>query len=196
MPVPADTPRVVIFARWPEPGKVKSRLAKAMGDDRAACIYRRLLEHTIDVARASDLPVELRVTGARPEQFKRAFGPGISVCDQGKGDLGARLARVDAPAIVIGSDLPALTPELLREAALLLGSHEVVIGPARDGGYWLIGLRKACPWLFDEMAWSTPGVLPETLSRLRAREIEPELLPELADVDRAEDLIEWPDFAA
>ena len=103
-------------------------------------------------------------------------------------------SRVEPPALVIGSDLPSLTPELLCEAAQALASSEVVIGPARDGGYWLIGLRRATPWLFNDMAWSTPAVLPETLARLEARGMVPCLLPELADMDEPADLNDWPEF--
>ena len=190
----ANPTRIVIFARWPRPGKVKTRLAGVFGEQGAARIYRRLLKHTLAAARDSGLPVELRVTGASCEHFEEEFGPGITVRDQGMGDLGARLAAVEPPALVIGSDLPALSPQLLREAAALLASHEVVIGPARDGGYWLIGLSQACPWLFDNMAWSTPSVFGETLARLAARGVAPALLPELEDIDEPEDLADWPEF--
>lgn len=188
-------PRIVIFARWPEPGMVKTRLALEIGDEAAARIYRRLLDHTLNSARASGVPVELRVTGAEPERFAAELGRDLLIADQGHGDLGERLARVDTPALIIGSDLPGLTPDLLRAAAAALASREVVIGPARDGGYWLIGLSKAAPWLFTDMAWSTPAVLPETLARLDARGIAPVLLPELADIDEPEDLASWPEFA-
>jgi rSAM/selenodomain-associated transferase 1 len=191
----ANPPSIVIFARWPQAGMVKTRLAGALGDEGAARVYRRLLGHTIAMARASGLPTELRVTGAPCEKFAQKFGPGLNVRDQGQGDLGARLTRVAVPALVIGSDLPALSPELLREAARALETHEVVIGPARDGGYWLIGLKQPCPWLFAGMAWSTPQVLPETLARLEARGIVPAILSELADIDEPEDLALWPEFA-
>jgi rSAM/selenodomain-associated transferase 1 len=188
-------PRIVVFARWPEPGKVKTRLASALGPEGAAAVYRRLLAHTIDVARSSGLPFELRITGAAPERFAGEFGADIVVTEQGEGNLGARMARVQTPVLIVGSDLPALSPDLLREAANALTSREIVLGPARDGGYWLIGQRKPCPWLFTEMAWSTPQVLPETLARCRQRGIEPALLPELADVDEPGDLADWPEFA-
>jgi len=187
-------PRIVIFARWPEPGKVKTRLALEIGNEAAARIYRRLLNHTLAAARASNLSLELRVTGAEPERFATEFGTDLVIADQGQGDLGERLARVDTPALIIGSDLPGLTPDLLREAAAALASHDVVIGPARDGGYWLIGLRDLAPWLFADMAWSTPAVLPETLARLDARGIAPALLPELADIDEPQDLAAWPEI--
>jgi len=188
-------PRIVIFARWPEPGKVKTRLARQIGDQAAARIYRRLLDHTLDAERASGLPAELRVTGAEPNRFAAEFGADLAIADQGHGDLGERLARVDTPALIIGSDLPGLTPDLLREAAGALVSRDVVIGPARDGGYWLIGLSKAAPWLFSDMAWSTPSVLPDTVARLETRGIEPALLPELADIDEPKDLAGWPEFS-
>ncbi len=192
--MPSPIPTLVIFARWPEPGQVKTRLAQEYGDAGAATIYRSLLDHTLDVARRNDLPVELRVTGAPCARFEAEFGKGITLADQGDGDLGARLARVESPALVIGSDLPGLTPDLLLDAAKAFDDHEIVIGPARDGGYWLIGFRQACPWLFPDMPWSTPEVLPETLARCAARGITPAMLPELTDVDEPQDLAQWPEF--
>ena len=185
----------MIFARWPEPGKVKMRLAADLGNEEAARIYRRLLDHTVAVACSSGLAVELRVTGASPVEFAEVFGPGITVREQGEGDLGERLARVEGPAIIIGSDLPGLTADLLGQAASRLQTHEAVIGPAKDGGYWLIGFRENLPWLFSDMAWSTPAVLPETLTRLKTHRIAPAMLPEMSDVDEAADLTDWPEFA-
>lgn len=196
MSLPPLPPRVVIFARWPEPGKVKTRLATAYGAEAAARVYRRMLDHTLSVTKQSGLPVELRVTGASRERFEAEFGPGLAISEQGEGDLGERLARVEPPALVIGSDLPGLTPGLLREGADALAAHEVVIGPAGDGGYWLIGLRQPMPWLFTGMAWSTPNVLSKTMARLDARGIEHLLLAELADVDEPDDLADWPELLA
>jgi glycosyltransferase A (GT-A) superfamily protein (DUF2064 family) len=81
---------------------------------------------------------------------------------------------------------------LLREAAAALVEHDVVIGPAEDGGYWLIGISARHDWLFTDMSWGTEAVLPETLRRLTEHDIEPKLLPILADCDRPEDLARWP----
>ena len=95
---------------------------------------------------------------------------------------------------MIGSDCPGLTAALLREAASVLPNRDAVIGPADDGGYWLLGLREPCPDLFTDIAWSTPEVYPETLRRLDAYGINPHLLPELTDIDTGEDLAAWPEL--
>lgn len=189
-----DDPRLIIFARYPEPGKAKTRLIPALGAEGAAEVYRRLLIHTVTVARDSGLGVELRVTGAPPDAFAELLGRGLTISDQGEGDLGARLARVSPPALVIGSDAPGLTAQHLRDASDRLADHDVVIGPAHDGGYYLIGFRIPIRFAFAEMPWSTPGLMAKTKERLAGRKIEPAMLPALGDVDTAEDLSQWPQF--
>ena len=188
------SPCLSIFARLPVPGKVKTRLIPALGEEGAARLYARLLALTVDVARESGLDFELRVTGGEIGAFQGLFGEDVPVVDQGDGDLGARMARVEAPALIIGSDCPGITAPLLRAAAGALEDRRVVLGPANDGGYYLIGYREPVPFLFEDMEWSTPKVLPETLARLAARGHGPAILPELADIDTAEDLAQWPEF--
>ncbi|MEP2236090.1 MAG: TIGR04282 family arsenosugar biosynthesis glycosyltransferase [Alteripontixanthobacter sp.] len=191
-PCPAT---LAIFAKWPEAGKTKTRLNPAIGADGAVAVYRKLLMHTVEQARASGLGVELRISGAPPQRFYEWLGDGIAIVDQGEGDLGARMARVEAPALLIGSDAPEVTPELLQQAARALEDAPAVIGPADDGGYWLIGFREPAPFLFEQMEWSVDSVLPETLRRLAERGIEPAMLPVLTDIDTGEDLAKFPAFA-
>ncbi len=188
------SPRLSIFARLPVPGKVKTRLIPALGEEGAARLYARLLALTVEVARESGLDFELRVTGGEIGAFQGLFGEDVPVVEQGDGDLGTRMARVEAPALIIGSDCPGITAPLLRAAAGALEDRRVVLGPANDGGYYLIGYREPVPFLFEDMEWSTPRVLPETLARLAARGHGPAILPELADIDTAEDLAQWPEF--
>lgn len=187
-------PLISIFARWPEPGKAKTRLIPAFGAVGAAAIYTKLLSHTLDVARASLIPFELRVTGAEPGAFRAAFGKDLNIADQGDGDLTAKLGRVPAPAIVIGSDCPGLTPAILHAARDALVTAAAVIGRASDGGYYLLGYREEAAFAFEGMKWSTDGVFAETLRRFGAQGITPAMLPELGDVDTPEDLPDWPDF--
>lgn len=187
-------PRLSIFARLPVPGKVKTRLIPALGEEGAARVYARLLAQTVEVARESRLPFELRVTGGEEAAFSQLFGEDIAVTEQGEGDLGARMARVPSPALIIGSDCPGITPALLQAAAGALDDRRVVIGPATDGGYYLIGYREPVPFIFADMEWSTPRVFTETLSRLAAEGYGPAILPELADIDTGEDLASWPEF--
>jgi len=187
-------PRLTIFARYPEPGQVKTRLIPALGPEGAAQIYALLLERTLASARQSGLAIELRTTGASEECFASLCGAGLAISPQGEGDLGERLARVAAPAIVIGSDAPALDSAMLLRARALLETHNVVIGPAADGGYYLIAFACPIPFAFSGIAWSTPDVLSQTLDRLGANGIEPALLPILGDIDTPEDLAAWPEL--
>jgi hypothetical protein len=188
------SPKLSIFARLPVPGQVKTRLIPAVGEEGAARIYARLLAHTVEVAKESGLDFELRVTGGEVEAFHSLFGSDVRVVEQGDGDLGAKMARVEAPALLIGSDCPGITPPLLKAAAGALEDRRVVLGPANDGGYYLIGYTEPVPFLFADMEWSTTKVLPETLARLAAHGYGPAILPELADIDTAEDLAAWPEF--
>nr|WP_137677321.1 TIGR04282 family arsenosugar biosynthesis glycosyltransferase [Parerythrobacter lutipelagi] len=183
-----------IFARWPEPGKAKTRLIPGFGEEGAALIYTKLLAHTVEVARASGIPFELRVTGAQPDVFKSGLGEDLNVVEQGDGDLTDKLSRVTPPALVIGSDCPGLTPAVLWAAHDTLATEDMVIGPASDGGYYLLGYNADARFAFEDMEWSTDTVFEETLRRFIAQGIRPAVLPELSDIDTAADLEDWPEF--
>lgn len=183
-----------IFARWPEPGKAKTRLIPGFGEEGAALIYTKLLAHTVEVARASGIPFELRVTGAQPDVFKSGLGEDLTVVEQGDGDLTDKLSRVPPPALVIGSDCPGLTPAVLWTAHDTLATEDMVIGPASDGGYYLLGYNADARFAFEDMEWSTDTVFEETLRRFVAQGIRPAVLPELSDIDTAADLEDWPEF--
>jgi hypothetical protein len=187
-------PLLSIFARWPRPGEVKTRLIPHFGADGAARIYARLLAHTIAVARDSGVPFALRVTGGDPELFRTAFGDDLTVVPQGDGDLTVRLSAVPPPAMVIGSDCPGLTPAILCAAAETLATDPMVIGPASDGGYYLLGYNADASFAFTDMPWSTDAVFGESVRRFALQGIRPAVLPELSDVDTPEDLAQWPDF--
>lgn len=189
-----DQPRLSIFARWPEPGLAKTRLIPSLGPEGAAIVYARLLAHTVAVAQATGIPFELRVTGGDAAAFRDLLGPDLDVVDQGEGDLGERLARVPPPAIVIGSDCPALTPAVLWAAHDALATEPMVIGPASDGGYYLLGFNEDAGFAFADIPWSTPQVFEETVNRFAAHGLRVAVLPELGDIDTAEDLEDWPEF--
>lgn len=190
--------RIVAFARFPVAGLCKTRLIPAVGPDGAAAIHTRLVERCIAAMRGSGLCVELRTTGAETAAFRDWLGDDISFIDQGEGDLGDRLTRAAAPypVIFIGSDAPDLDATRLIAAANALRGAEAVIGPAEDGGYYLLGLSAPAPWLFTEMDWGTETVFAETMRRLAAHGIAPVVLDPLADVDRPEDLARWPELFA
>ena len=187
-------PLISIFCRWPTPGEAKTRLIPGFGPEGAAAIYTKLLAHTVEVARASGIAFELRVTGAPPAHFREALGQDLRVVEQGDGDLTAKLSRVTAPAIVIGSDCPGLIPQVLIAARDTLQTDPMVIGPASDGGYYLLGYNETADFAFTDMEWSTDTVFAETLKRFVAQGIRPAILPELSDVDTAADLEQWPEF--
>lgn len=191
-------PRLVLFARYPKAGACKTRLIPALGAMGAAEMHRRLTERTVAVLKASRVLVEVAYTGASAAEFAAWLGPSLGLVEQVEGDLTARLlACLDpAPVIFFGADTPDLALQHVEAAIAALNSHELVIGPAEDGGYYLIGMRQPMPELLVNMPWSTEQVLPETLARLDRRGIAPVLLETLADCDRPEDLARWPGLAS
>jgi uncharacterized protein len=191
-PMPAAVPpvRVALFTRWPDAGKAKTRLIPALGPEGAADLHRRLTERTVATVRAAGLPLEIRSTGADPAAF-RDWLCVTDVFDQGAGDLGARLARAaqQLPVLLLGADVPGLLPAHLVAAATQLVDHPAVIGPAADGGYWLLGLAAPQPAVFVDIAWGTGSVLATTLARLPAGT---PCLATLSDLDTPDDLAHWP----
>ena len=184
-----------LFARYPTPGAAKTRLIPALGADGTARLHRRLVERTIGVVRDAELPLVVHTTGGTATQFADWLS-GESCLDQGAGDLGDRLARVPAPALLLGADIPDLSASHLLEAVDALHHAPVVIGPAVDGGYYLLGFRAPVPFLFDAMPWGTDTVRAETERRLTKRRVPYRLLDPLHDCDRPEDLARWPGLAA
>ena len=183
--------RVSLFTRWPEPGLAKTRLIPALGALGAADLHRRLTEATAATVRAAGIRLEVRSTGAAPGQFQDWLGDDLSVIDQGDGDLGVRLARAAAevPVLLLGADIPGLRPGHLLAAAAVLRDHPAVIGPAMDGGYWLLGLAVPMPHLFSDVDWGSASVLATTLARLPAGTRQ---LARLSDLDTPDDLARWP----
>ena len=191
-PVPRPVPRIALFARYPTPGLAKTRLIPALGEVGATALHRKLVELTLAAVRASGLPFELRVTGASSDAFAGWLGDSVPLVPQGEGDLGERLARVPAPVLLIGSDCPDLTPWHLIDAATALATAPAVLGPAADGGYWLLGLARALPQCFEAMPWGTAAIAAETRVRLAGQGITRIELATLHDCDRPEDLARWP----
>lgn len=189
---------MLVFVRAPEAGRVKTRLAAEIGAEAALRVYRRLAEHALAEARAvAGAAVRVHFTPADAGDAVRAWlGEGAAYLPQAEGDLGARMEAAFADAFaagfrrvaIIGSDLPDLSAGVLRRTFALLEKSEAVIGPARDGGYYLLGLTRPVPGLFGGIAWSTGEVLARTVEKLAAAGIEPAVLEELADVDEARDL--------
>ena len=180
--------RIVIFAKAPLPGRVKTRLIPALGPEGAARLAAGMLARTIEEALATGLDVELC---GDPDPAGWYQGPPVAVSTQGQGDLGARLARAASraqPLLLIGADCPALDRGRLRTAAAALETHDAVIHPAEDGGYVLLGLRRFHAALFEGIAWSTPAVAAQTVARIEALGWTLDLRETLADVDEPDDL--------
>lgn len=191
--------RLLVFLKVPREGRVKTRLAATLGPAAALDVYRTLLATTLDAV-AGWREVELRFSPddglAEVEPLLR---PGWSAVGQGDGDLGRRLDRafVDAfregarQVFVVGSDCPAMSAADLAAAEEALSSADVVVGPAADGGYWLLGLRRPAPFLFRDMPWSTDRVLVETCRRVEAAGLRLAQLRTLSDVDTEADWKAW-----
>jgi len=199
-----QAPRLVVFAKAPSPGQVKTRLIPALGAEGAARLAARMLAHTLRQALdAGTGAVELCMSPGPddPAWLGMEVPDGVSRSEQGQGDLGARMARAvrrvttgawAQPVLLMGSDCPALTAALLNEAARQLAQHDAVLLPVADGGYVLLGLRADCPAVFSDMAWSTPGVAAETLRRLAAQGLSVWRGPTLHDIDEGADLLHVP----
>lgn len=187
---------VAILARAPIPGQAKTRLIPALGAAGAASLQRWLLQRTVAMALAADVgPVTLWCAGDphHPDfALCRAFGA-VAVRHQPEGDLGQRMlaALREAPtaaSLVIGTDCPALTATHLRAAARALAGNDVVLLPAEDGGYVLVGATRPLPALFADVDWGTDQVMGQTRQRLAALGVRWSEPATLWDVDRPEDL--------
>jgi uncharacterized protein len=193
----ADTGRhLIVFVKAPRAGQVKTRLAGAIGEVAACAAYRQLAAALL--GRLTAIPnVELCYS---PDDAAGEIEPWLlrdswRARPQGSGDLGQRLIRAFDHAfargrrrvVIIGSDCAEISVDDIRVAWSALRTRDVVLGPARDGGYWLIGLRMLHRELFDDIPWSTENVLNRTVGKARAAGLEIELLRELSDVDTFQD---------
>lgn len=189
---------LVLFAKFPVPGYAKTRLIPALGADGAARVHRLLTERTVAILLASGGQLEVRHAGADATAFRDWLGSEPALVAQVDGGLSERLidAGRDGPHIFFGADTPDLSVEIVCAAMAALAAHDIVIGPAEDGGYYLIGMKEARPELMRDMAWSTEQVFPETLRRCKAMGLSVALMPVLADCDQPDDLTRWPDLVA
>lgn len=197
------TDRLIIFTRYPEPGKAKTRLIPALGAEGAAHLHQQMAEHTLQQARSLQslrpIEIEIRFAGGTTANMTTWLGADLSYQPQGEGDLGDRMARAFqagfedscASIVLIGTDCPDLDVDLLDQAFRELQQHDLVLGSAADGGYYLIGLRSAAPKLFQAVPWSTSEVLQQTVTIAQQLGLTIAYLPMLSDIDRPEDLPIW-----
>lgn len=203
------TDHLLIFAREPVLGRVKTRLAATIGPVAALAAYRELLALTAAAVAAAQVPATVWLAEAPAEStlgppanspLSRPEWPGLPWQVQPAADsLGARMAHAFAAAfaagagrvVIIGTDCPGLTASLLRQAFAQLATHDLVVGPAADGGYYLLGMKEVHASLFADKQWSTATVLPATLADAGRLGLRVAQLPTLTDVDSARDLAAW-----
>jgi rSAM/selenodomain-associated transferase 1 len=201
----AASPDVLtIFTRYPQPGRTKTRLIPALGAEGAAQLQREMTEHALQVASEfadeTSASVQVRFADGTRSQMRDWLGDGPVYRKQGPGDLGRRMQRTFEQAfrsgtrrlVLIGTDCPDISTEVLGDAFDQLEENDLVLGPATDGGYYLIGLRQATvqhlPALFDDMPWGADTVLEQTLARAKRHALATADVATLSDVDRPEDL--------
>ncbi len=197
--------RIVVLSKAPIRGFVKSRLAAVIGPDASLAVHRRLTSHVLaEIEMAVDLATskggidaEIRVTPDEEAPGARTWvPPSIRVRPQGPGDLGDRMRRAfdegfaegAALIVVVGTDCPGFTRRHPAEAFAALAHADVVLGPATDGGFWLLGARAPTPELFHDVPWSTSAVLESTKRLARAAGLTVTLLETLSDIDTVDDL--------
>lgn len=192
--------RILIFTRYPVPGRVKTRLIPALGPETAARLHRHMTEHVVDMARglaeSGDASVHVCFTGAPLKKFRSWLGLDLKYVPQAGDDLGQRMHHGvelvfqtgPGPVVVLGSDLPGLDRAILAQALNVLETSDLVIGPAEDGGYCLIGMHSPHTELFKNMDWGSSYVSAQATDAARRLGLRTAVLPALRDVDRPEDL--------
>jgi len=193
---------LIVFAKAPVAGAAKTRLAPALGADGAAALAQRMLDHIVSVGCSAGFSrVEVCATpnADHPAFHHLASSHGVALDSQGDGDLGARMNRAltrallaHERALLVGTDAPSITAHMLHNAAVALHDNDAVFIPALDGGYVLVGLRRAAPALFADMTWSTSDVMQATRNRARSQDLRWVELDPVADVDEPADLIHVP----
>lgn len=194
---------LILFTRYPEPGKTKTRLIPLLGAEGAATLQRQMTEQKLaevnQLLTFYPLSVEVHFAGGNEQLMQEWLGLNWVYRCQSEGDIGGRMASAFQLSftagmntiVLIGTDCPELNAPLMAEALQLLHQHDLVLGPALDGGYYLIGLRRLIPELFTDIPWSTAKVLQQTVSIAQRIGLTVAKLPLLRDVDRPEDLSVW-----
>jgi len=190
---------VIVFLRAPEKGRVKTRLARDIGEEKALALYEKFVQITLSAVEKSGLDHMICFFPAdRKAVVEKWLGPDHLYISQVGCDLGQRMKNAlskvftggAGKVVLTGTDIPDISSSGLLAAMELLDSNDVVIGPSMDGGYWLIGFRRDgfCPDLFSRVDWGTDSVFSTTIERCKVFELSIGILPVLQDIDTLEDL--------
>lgn len=194
---------LLIFTRYPEAGKTKTRLIPLLGAKGAADLHRTLTEQTVSTAKQQQQAVQMRITiyfsGGNHTLMQAWLGTELEYCPQSHGDLGQKMQQAvltsfsqgASRVILIGTDCPELTGAILATAFQSLENVDIAIGPAQDGGYYLLGLRYPIPEIFDHIDWGTERVLAQTQANITQKHYKTYYLPILRDIDHPEDWFTW-----
>ena len=187
---------LIIFARKPVLGTVKTRLAKGIGEEKALQIYIKLLQHTRAVAKQVQCDCFIFLTEPTEDDFWNGF-----FCEQQQGNtLGEKMQHAFEMlfkkgynhCVIVGSDCPNLEKEIVENAFISLSENDVTIGPAGDGGYYLLGMKKLISPLFKNKDWSTENVFKQTIEDVTNLQLTFKVLPLLNDVDEKKDVpVAW-----
>lgn len=193
--------KLIVFTRYPEPGTTKTRLIPVLGKTGAANLHRLMAQRTIACAlsleKSRRLSVEIHRSGGSQQLMQDWLGSDIICENQIDGDLGARMTAAFEKSFnsgaektaIIGTDCPDLKAEIMAQAFEELSQNDLVLGPAKDGGYYLIGLRRSIPELFGGIHWGTSEVLACTRAIAQKLDLNIAYLPTLTDIDLPEDLL-------
>ena len=197
------TETLIVFTRYPEPGETKTRMIPVLGAEGAAVLQRQLTEHTLKQVQKlqsiRSVSLEFHYTGGTQQLMQQWLGENFTYYPQQKGDLGQRMYAAFAQAftagndrvVTIGIDCPDIDELLLDRAFDLLTQKDLVLGPAEDGGYYLIGLSCLMVQLFQDISWGSDLVLAQTTDIAKKLGLNFDYLTTLNDIDRPEDLSIW-----
>ena len=194
---------VIVFARYPEAGKVKTRLSKTLGDEFAAGLYRRMAEQIF--SNCLTLPREINdlhlfydnenyndsIKKWVPSEFSLHLQEGADLGEKMKNAFGLMFNNRYEKVIIIGTDCPGINSNFILRSFLELSQHDITIGPSNDGGYYLVGMNKFYPFLFDRIEWGSEQVLNKTINIIKKNKLKLFMLPELIDIDTEQDLKIW-----
>jgi len=187
--------RLIIFARNPEKGKVKSRLAKDIGEDQALGVYHKLLNYTKEITKKLNCDKAVYYSEYVDHNdlwdnmiYDKHLQQGADLGERMQDAFSRAFAEGKKRVIIIGSDCMELESYMIKEAFAVLDSNDVVLGPARDGGYYLLGMKSFLPTLFEEKPWSSPDLLMDTILDLKKMNASYYLLKTLNDIDTIDDL--------